>query len=157
MKKLVLTLVIVFMASFANAQCVAEVKNVIMDEVRGSIIVETQYKLNGVIVDTQALPNPTAIGRTRYTEESGTLQEIIDKAKADIDQHCGNLIIRNAIRVNNLNEEKLNIQKSLTQPIIEKMQNAVGWTKTLTTKVIQFKNKEITIEADGTYTISDLP
>ena len=64
MRKILLILVMICMCGIANAQCVAEVKDVIIDEVRGSIIVETQYKLNGVVVDVKANPDANAIGRT---------------------------------------------------------------------------------------------
>lgn len=149
---------IFLLCSVAQAQCVAEVKDVLIDEIRGSIIVETQYKLNGVVVDVKANPDANAIGRTRYTEESGTKAEIVAKAKADIEQHCGNLIIRNAINVNNLNADKLAIAIALTEPMIADLRaNAIGYTETMTQKVVNFKNKEITIEADGTYTINPLP
>lgn len=145
MRNILFGLIMLGVCGLANAQCVAEVKDVIIDEVRGSIIVETEYVLNGEFVQ---------LGRTRYNEESG---DIIVKAKADIKQHCENLIIRNAIKVNGLNEQKLAIQKALTEPLIANLKaNAVGWTKTVTQKVIQFKNKEITIEADGSYTITDI-
>ena len=158
MKKLTLLILILMVCRIADAQCVAEVKDVLIDEARGSIIVETEYKLNGVVVNVRAEPEPNAIGRTRYTEESGTKAEIVAKAKLDIEQHCDNLIIRNAIKVNNLAVTKLNIQKALTEPMVADLKtNAVGWTKQVDTKVIRYKNKEITIEADGSFTVTDLP
>ena len=157
MKQLILALLFPAIPLTANAQCVAEVKDVIIDDARGSIIIETQYKLNGTIVNTKAQPDPTAIGRTRYTEETGTIAEIVTKAKADVQQHCENLIIRYAVAWNGLNEEKLVIQKALTTPLIADLKtNAVGWTKTVTEKVINFKDKEITVNADGTYTVDNI-
>ena len=157
MKTIVLILIALLIAVPSYSQCVAEVKDVIIDEARGSIIIETQYKLNGTVVDVRANPDANAIGRTRYTEESGTIQEIVTKAKADVQQHCENLIVRHAVAVNGLNEEKLAIQKALTTPLIETLKtNAVGWTKTVTEKVVNFKNKEITVNANGTYAIADI-
>ena len=152
---------VLFMLLFAvnvQAQCVAEVKDVLIDNERGSIIIETEYKLNGTVVNVQAIPEVGAIGRTRYTEETGTIQQIVTLAKADIEHHCNNLIIRNAVRVNDLIAQKLLIQKALTEPMIATLQtNAIGWTKTVTEKVFNFKNKEITVNADGSYSITDLP
>lgn len=157
MKKLGLILALLMVCSVAKAQCVAEVKDVVIDNQRGSIVVKTQYKLNGVVVDVRANPDPVAIGQTRYTEETGTVQEIVVKAKADIQAHCENLIVRNAVNVNDLQDAQLNIVKALTTPLLATLKtNAVGWTKTVTQKVIEFKNKEITIEADGSYTITDI-
>ena len=157
MKKLLLILMLLALGTTAQAQCVAEVKDVLIDNVRGSIIVETQYKLNNTIVDVRANPDPDAIGRSRYTEENGTLIEIRQKAQEDIKRHCENLIIRNAVRINGLNGRKLEIIKSLTTPLASSLKTqAIGWTTSVSTKVIQFKNKEITIEADGSYTITDI-
>lgn len=157
MKKIILTLLMLMVSTVAYSQCVAEVKNVIQDPKRGSIIVETQYKLNGVVVDVGANPDPDAIGRTRYTEQSGTMQEILQKAKEDIEKHCGNLLIRNAIKVSDLNGEKLKIQKALTLPYVDFLKtNVIGWGKTINEKIIQYKNKEITIQSDGSYIVLDL-
>ena len=155
--KTLLTALIVLLAVSAQADCVAEVKDVLLDSKRGSIIIETQYVLNGVVVDVQAKADPKAIGRTRYTETSGTKVEIVTKAKADIQAHCENLIIRHAVAVNGLNEEKLVIQKALTEPMIADLKtNAVGWKKTISEKVFNFKDKEITVNADGTYTVTTI-
>ena len=33
---------------------------------------------------------------------------------------------------------------------------AVGWTKTVTSTIVEYKDKEITIEADGSYTVADI-
>jgi len=157
MKKYFFILAFMIICGNVNAQCVAEVKDVLIDNVRGSIIVETQYKLNNTIVDVRANPDPDAIGRSRYTEENGTLIEIRQKAQEDIKRHCENLIIRNAVRINGLNGRKLEIIKSLTTPLASSLKTqAIGWTTSVSTKVIQFKNKEITIEADGSYTITDI-
>lgn len=155
--KAILTALLILVATTAQAQCVAEVKDVLIDEARGSIIIETQYKLNGVVVDVKANPDPKAIGRTRYTEESGTIAEIVTKAKADVQQHCENLIVRHAVAVNGLNKQKLVIQKALTEPLIATLKtNAVGWKKTVTDKTITFKGKTINVKADGTYTINSI-
>ena len=88
MKKVIFVLLIFVLTicSTSYAQCVAEVKDVLLDELRGSIIVETQYKLNNVVVDVRADPCNNCVGRTRYTEETGTISEIVTKAKEDINQ-----------------------------------------------------------------------
>lgn len=157
MKKLLLILLFLGLTQYANAQCVAEVKDVIIDQDRGSIIVETQYKLNGTVVDVNALPCDNCVGKSRYTEQNGTIQEIALMAKADIERHCSNVIIRNAINVNGLNNKKLQIQKALTEPLLPTLrENAIGWTKEINDTTFTFKNKEITVNADGTYTVSDI-
>lgn len=144
--------------STAYSQCVAEIKDVLIDDARGSIIFETEYKLNGVTVDTRGDPCVSCVGRTRYTEEVGTKADIVLAVKTDIDRHCSSLIIRNAIKVNDLNEERLNIQKALTTPLVPDLKtNAIGFTRNLGQTVINYKNKEITVNADGTYTVIDAP
>jgi len=158
MKKAILTTLLILTASVAQAQCVAEVKDVVIDEARGSIIIKTQYKLNGVVVDVRANPDANAIGQTRYTEESGTRAEIVTKAKADLKQHCENLIVRNAVAVNNLNVARLDIQKALTTPMVADLKaSAVGYKQTVTENTIIFKGKTINVKADGTYTIITTP
>ena len=154
--KALLTILLILVSSVSQAQCVAEVKDVVIDEARGSIVIKTQYKLNGVVVDVRANADANAIGQTRYTEESGTIAEIVTKAKADITQHCENLIVRNAVNVNGLNDRRLEIQKALTTPMLKTLKtNAVGWTKTVTSKVVNFKGKEITVNANGNYTVNN--
>ena len=156
MRKLGLILALLLVCSVAKAQCVAEVKDVVIDNARGSIVVKTQYKLNDVVVDVRANPDPVAMGQTRYTEESGTIEEILAKAKEDIQQHCENLIVRNSANINDLKETQLNIVKSKTTPLLATLKtSAVGWKKTVSEKTITFKGKSINVKANGTYTVSD--
>lgn len=177
MKVWILILMMCLVCVTAQAQCVAEIKDALIDEKRGSIIVETQYKLNGNVVDIGAticplMPNgkyevtvcnkdgcfqKECVGRTRYIETHGTIAEIVQKAKDSIQKHCENLFLRNVINKSNLKTDKLLAQKSLTQAMVADIKtNAVGWTKTMTKYIFQYKNKEFTIEADGTYTIADI-
>ena len=150
MKKIFLSLLMVVMVcGAAQAQCVAEVKDIIIDNERGSIIIQTEYKLNGAFVQ---------LGQTRYLETSGTKAEIVTKAKADIKQHCENLIMRISANRDAIKVEFLAHQKSLTEPLVSDLKTqAVGWTKTVNEAKRIFKGKEITVNADGTYTIVDIP
>ena len=129
----------------ANAQCVAEITDVIQDVDRGSIIVETDYTINSVLVQE---------GRTRYLETSGTNAEIVAKAKADVLEHCGNLIRRIEANAVSLRAEKLAEQKSLTTPIITAIKSSlVGHEETVSSVKDTFKGKEITVDADSKTTI----
>jgi len=118
-----------------------EIKDVKIDDIRGSIIVETEYKINGVVVQ---------IGNTRYTEESGTNEEIIAKAKADIAEHCENLIRR--IEANRVfrEAEALKVNKALTEPIVTAIKSdLVGYNTSKDEVVDIFKGVEIKVTADS--------
>ena len=154
--KLGVILAIMLIATSAHAQCVGEVKDVIQDPIRGSIIVETQYVLNGQVVDTDATPCPTCIGRTRYLETSGTNQEIIDKTKADVAIHCENLIRRIPTNRTFLQTEKLKQQKALTQPVIDSIKGSlVGQKETKTQVTDKFKGKDIKVTYDEKNTVTN--
>ena len=119
----------------------AEIKDVKIDEVRGSIIVETEYKVNGVVVQ---------VGNTRYTEESGTNEEIIAKAKEDVAQHCENLIRRIEANRAFREVEALKINKALTEPIVTAIKSDLVGYKTDKSEVVDvFKGKEIKVTADS--------
>jgi len=119
----------------------AEIKDVLIDSERGSIIVETEYKVNGEVVQT---------GRTRYTEESGTNAEIIAKAKEDVAQHCENLIRRIEANRAFREAEALKVQKSLTEPIATEIKKVlVGYTTDKTEVVDVYKGVEIKVTADS--------
>jgi hypothetical protein len=118
-----------------------EIKDVKIDDIRGSIIVETEYKINGVVVQ---------IGNTRYTEESGTNEEIIAKAKADIAEHCENLIRR--IEANRVfrEAEALKVNKALTEPIVTAIKSdLVGYNISKDEVVDVYKGVEIKVTADS--------
>ncbi len=164
---------------FASAQCVPVVTDVLIDELRGSIIVETQYTLNGVVVDVDTSPctlntdngkyeieacnkqgcfMKECIGRGRYNYNDKTFSEIATLAKNEIREHRDKLIIVNAVKLNNLHEVQLNIIKASNEPLKDLIKtNAVGWTEPATEVIFQLKNKEITVNADSTYTIVDIP
>jgi len=105
MKKYFLILAFLLVCGVAHAQCVATVKDVVQDELRGSIIVKSEYTLNGKVVDVDATVctlkdgkyfngAKECVGSSRYDEGSGTNAEIIAKAKEDVALHCENLIRR---------------------------------------------------------------
>ena len=148
MKKIILAVLFLTLACRANAQCVAEITDVKQDGLRGSIIVETEYKLNGDVVE---------LGRTRYTEISGTNAEIIAKAKEDIGIHCENIIRR--ITANDIfrRGEIIKQQKALTRPIITSIKTSlVGQTKTLYEVTDEYKGKNIKVTNASVNTVSSV-
>ena len=60
-------ILVLLLCSQAFAQCVWKIQAVEQDPDMGSILVVTQYTLNGQVVQ---------IGHTRYDEQSGNLEEI---------------------------------------------------------------------------------
>jgi hypothetical protein len=157
MRGIILTLLLLMVTGPAWGQCTVEIKDVLIDDLTGSILVKTQYSLNGVIVDVRGKPDANALGETRYTENDGTLQEIVDKIKVDLQSHCSALMVNQSIKLNNLKVAKKQVQESLVSPMIETLRNnAIGWTKSINSTSFTFKNKEITVNADGSYTVSDI-
>lgn len=147
MKKVLLVILVLFVTSISYAQCVAEVKDVKQDEIRGSIIVETQYTLNGKVVQ---------LGNTRYSDSSGTNAEIIAKAKEDIEIHCKNLIKRIDNNFTYLKTQKLIQQKALTAPIITDIKDdLIGEKKTVNEVTDTFKGKDIKVTYDEKNTITN--
>jgi hypothetical protein len=119
----------------------AEIKDVKIDVVRGSIVVETEYKVNGVVVQ---------LGQTRYDENSGTNEEIIAKAKEDVAQHCENLIRRIEANQTFRSVESLKIQKALTEPIALAIKGDLIGYKTDRAEVVDvYKGVEIKVTADS--------
>ena len=147
-KALLFIMAFLMVCGVAQAQCVAEIKDVVQDPVRGSIIVQTEYTLNGKVVQQ---------GQTRYLETSGTNEEIIAKAKEDIAIHCENLIRRIDVNRTYLQVEKLKVQKALTQPVIDDIKaDLVKYKITKNEAEDTFKGKTIKVTYDEKNTVSDI-
>ena len=124
------------------------IKTLSQDPVRGSIKVTTEYKLNGVIIQT---------GNTRYLETNGTLAEIKTMIRNDIDTHCQNIIKRMAIHRDWIRNRKLDRQKELTDTLITDLQDRIGGSVTKTQSTFDYKGKRINVKADGTHSVVDIP
>ena len=148
MRVIILSVLMMLVCGVGHTQCVAEIKDVIQDEYFGTIIVETEYTLNGKVVQQ---------GRTRYSDDSGTNEEIIAKAKDDVSQHCENLIRRIESNKTFREAEALKIQKALTTPIITSIKDDLVGYKTTKTEVIDtFKSNEIKVTADEKNTVKSV-
>jgi len=148
MKKIFLIGLFLCLALRVNAQCVGEIKNVVQDEARGSIIVETEYTLNGKVVQ---------LGKIRYLETSGTNAEIIAQAKEDVKIHAENLIRRIPKNQEFYQDERLKRQKELTTPIIASIKDSlVGHKETKTESKYTFKEKEIKVTYDEKNTVTSV-
>lgn len=168
MKKAFLVLMMMVVCGVANAQCVATIKDVEQDPLKGSIVVKTEYALNGKVVDVDATTCvfkdgkyyngiKECIGSSRYTEESGTNEEIIAKAKEDVALHCENLIRRIEANRTFRQVEALKIQKELTAPIILNIKDSlVGYSTSKTEVVDEFKGQQIKVTTDEKNTVSTI-
>jgi hypothetical protein len=80
MKYLILAalLLIAYPAS-AQDKCEWRIKDVVQDQLRGSIVVKAEYKIDGYIVYN---------GETRYDETSGTPAHVTRMVKADLEDQC---------------------------------------------------------------------
>ncbi len=157
--KTVLGLLLIWgMASAASAACVGEVKDVRIDVDRGSIIVETQYTLNGTVVDVKGGACPTCLGQSRYLRQQGTKAEIVALAKSDISEHCEALIKRIPVNKTFLKSEMVKQQKALNDTILSDIQaNAIGFKITKTEATVSFQGKDIKVTDDSTNTVTDTP
>ena len=186
MKKILLALVMVgLVCGVAQAQCVPEIKAMVMDEFRGSMIVKTEYVLNGMVVDENANPcwldevsgkylityihpktgqsyNQECMGEVRYSEinpitgEKWIDSDLTVQAKLDVDIHRDNLIRRTTENREFIRTERLKIQKALTQPIIDKVKaNLIGYTSSSSEVTDTFKGKDIKVTYDQKNTVTD--
>ena len=87
MKKVLFLITILLLISpkLVVADCTGKILSVFTDPRTGNVVVSTEYTLNGANVE---------IGRTRYNEGSGTVEQVKALLQADIEEHCGNLILR---------------------------------------------------------------
>ena len=149
MKKCILVIATLLICTLARAECTGEILSVTQDQEFGSVVIETKYVLNGVEVQ---------IGKTRYDENSGTAEEIKAKIQADIDEHCGNLVMRILENREFINSKILEINLEKTQQIADLLQTEVGKkSKNVFSKTVDYKGKRIEVKDDKTVSVTDLP
>ena len=142
-------------ASTCFAQCVAEIKDVRTDPVYGGIIVETEYSLNGVVVQPE--------GRVRFVNTSGSDNEIKKLAKMAIDVHCANLIKRipNNERFIETEKEKrrneLKVGRDSDGIVTSIKTDLVGYSKSITRATKKYREKNINVTHDENNTITSAP
>ena len=138
---------LLLICSQAFAQCVWKIQTVEQDLDRGSILVVTQYTLNGQVVQ---------VGHTRYDEQSGDLAGIKLLIQKDLQDHCEALIQRIPVNADFIQQETLKAQKGLTQPLIQALQTEVGKSALVKQSVIIWKGKTITVTDDSKNSISNI-
>ena len=150
MKTLLITLFLLLPTS-AFSQCVATALNVLVDDERGTIQVVTQYELNGKIVHTGT--------SGRYDENSASTpaelkQKIIDDTKI----HCAELIARMPENALFRFTKKKETQESKIIAALNNIKFQIeGQSVTVNKYEETFKDKVITVFANGTATIKDAP
>jgi len=131
----------------AFAQCTWKILSVEQDSDRGSILVVTEYTLNGQAVQ---------VGHTRYNEESGDLAVIKSLIQKDIQDHCEALIQRIPVNNDFIQQETLKAQKELTLPLVQSLQTEVGKSASVKQSVIIWKGKTITVTDDSKNSVSNI-
>ena len=131
----------------AFAQCVWKIKSIEQDPDRGSILVVTEYTLNGQVVQ---------VGHTRYDEQSGDLAGIKSLIQKDLQDHCEALIRRIPENNDFIQQEILKAQKELTQPLISALQTEVGKSASVKEATVIWKNKTIKVTDDSKSSISNI-
>lgn len=108
---------------FSNDLCTAKIIDIHQDELRGSIVIETDYKLDGYLVFH---------GQTRYDENSGLLKTIQNLITQDLDQQCRYL----------LNNPKIEDKFYLNASIIQKKKATIVTLNSLR----KLKNKVVEVK-----------
>lgn len=159
MKKYFLIFMFLVFCSSVNAQCVPELKGVEIDPIYGSVRVITQYVYNGQAVDVVGEPCDNCMYTSgRYDESQGTLEEILALNDSDVEQHCKNLIVKKLSieKTVAIIAEKLEEKKKQNEDLKNEFEKKIGTKRTVTSIKEIYKTKEITLEADGSYTIIDV-
>jgi hypothetical protein len=173
MKKLLLTILMVSIATISNADCVPEIKDVVKDVARNKIVIQSEYVLNGNVVDTNGNTcqlisgkymsgSAECIGELRYSRKSGTNAFIVRDAKKQNRIHCRSLLRR--IPVNEefiktqLNARIAELRSGRTiDGIISSIKgDLVGYTFIVTEADRIYRGRKINVKADSTNSISDV-
>ncbi len=181
MRKLILIIPFLLVCFLAQAQCVPEIKDVRLDEKFGGVLVETEYILNGNVVDVDgspcferdgkhyiALVNPETlipydkecIGRNRFLNISGDDASIIKQARLQVEIHRNNLIKRipentdfiDSEKAKRITELKLRTSEDIILSIKDEL---IGFEPSTTEVVYTFKGKDIKVTYDQKNTATD--
>jgi len=144
----IVLILVLLLCGQAFAQCVWKIQAVEQDPDRGSILVVTQYTLNGQAVQ---------VGHTRYDEQIGNLEEIKSLIQKDLQDHCEALIRRIPVNNDFIQQEILKTQKELTQPLIQALQTEIGKSASVKETVVIWKGKTIKVTDDSKNSVSDIP
>ena len=144
----------------AQAQRVAEFKGVEIDEAKGSVKVLTQYVLNSQTVDVGGKPcNDCIYVSGRYDEAQGTLVEIIALNDYDTNMQC-EILIKNQLSQqskDDISTAKLAERKKQNQALRKEFKKEIGKKVTVAEVKEIYKQIEVTINADKTINIVDIP
>lgn len=141
-------ILLLLIPTIASAQCVWTITDIRTDANDGSIVVETSYDLNNGA--------RKEVGRTRYLETSGTLNQIKQLARADIVEYCQKLIYEIPANKEFVKAQALAIQKNLSDPVSSDLYSQfIGATGSETQVIRSFKGKDIKITYDQKNTVTD--
>jgi len=155
MKRLLLAICLILTCGIAQADCVATILDVKTDLMRGSIMVQTQYVLNGTTI--MFGHGKTPYGTTRYTEDSAaTMAELKTKIAQDVKSHCEALIQRIDTNSSFIKSAMVTQQTALTQPIIDSIKSQlIGQQASYNGITLTYKGKDINVTSDSVNTVTD--
>ena len=160
--RILLTLIFWLTCVNSYAQCVPGEIKVLKDSLfPETILVETEYFLNGVRVDVNGEPSSTWVGQNRFKNHSGTDEEIIAKAKRGINEHCKNLIKRITENETFIQDEvqkrhdELQVGRTADSIITNIKDEIEGYTVSITEATKTFRGKDIKVTYDKKNTVTD--
>lgn len=103
--------------AFAQDRCDWQIRSVSQDELRGSIVVQTRYKIDGHVVYN---------GETRYDENSGSDRHVLKMVRKDIDDQCAFLLNTPKIPNNFYNRPDLIKKKKDTKSLLKSLRRIEG-------------------------------
>lgn len=99
-------------AALANERCDWQIMDVVQDQMRGSVVVKTEYKIDGYVVYN---------GETRYDEQSGSDRHIVGMIRKDVEDQCSFLLKTPKIPNEFYNRPDLIQKKKKTKDIVKSL------------------------------------
>lgn len=131
----------------AFAQCTADILTVEEDPVYHTILVTTQYSINGFVVE---------VAKVRYSANQDSDIDLIAKAKVDVDEYCSVLIARLPNNDAFLQSSVLTTESTLSRDQISRVKSVIeAYTTNVDEFNYEYKTKIITLRADGNNSIAD--
>lgn len=114
---IIVSFLLVGPSALAQDRCDWQIRSVSQDELRGSIVVQTRYKIDGRVVYN---------GETRYDETSGSARHVVKMVHKDIDDQCAFLLHTPKIPQNFYNRPDLIQKKKDTKSLLKSLRRIEG-------------------------------
>lgn len=149
--KYILTILFLTLSTTCFADCIGTITDVIVDSERGTIQVIGSYELNGEVVHTGTIG--------RYDEDSAaTVNDLKLMIRDNTKEHCAALILRIPENALFRHVKRKETQESKIATILNNLKtDLIGQSVTVNKYEEQYKDKIISVYADGTTSITDAP